>query len=131
MVETNGSEFNEYVPLNIYNRKERELFVSFRIVDENKNVVSSGTQLFTPHKYFDFKKSDIQVVEGETEGELLISSDVFTKSIMLTTLKEDVLFDDNCFDLLPGESKIVKVIEGTLKSDDLKVFSINNLSSIS
>ncbi|MCK9191541.1 MAG: hypothetical protein M0P10_08390 [Sphaerochaetaceae bacterium] len=131
LVELNGSEYNEYVPLNRFNRKEREYFVSFRLIDEKENIVSSGTQLFTPHKYFDFKRADVQVTPGLNEGEFVISTDVFTKSIMLTTMKEDVILDDNCFDLLPGEVKTVKVIEGSLKSDDLKVFSVNNLSSIS
>jgi hypothetical protein len=50
---------------------------------------------------------------------------------MLTTISEDVIFDDNCFDLLPGEAKLIKVLEGTLKINDLKVYCINNTSSIS
>lgn len=131
LVETNGSEYNELVPLNIYNGQEREYFISFRIINNEGYIVSSGTQLFTPHKYFAFKKANIKIVKGKTEKEIVISSNVFTKSIMLTTLSEDVIFDDNCFDLLPGERKTIKVIEGTLKMDDLKIYCINNTSSIS
>jgi beta-mannosidase len=131
LVEKNGSEYNDLVPLNIYNRKEREYFVSFRLINNYGNVVSSGTQLFASHKYFAFKKADIKVVEGTTDNEIIITSNVFTKSIMLTTLSEDVIFDDNCFDLLPGENKVIKVIEGKFKIADLKIYCINNTSSIS
>lgn len=131
LVKLNGAEFNENIPLNIYNRKEREYFVSFRLSDKNGYIVSNGTQLFTPHKYFKFKRAEIKVIKGKDDSEIEITSNVYTKSIMITTVKEDVLFDDNCFDLLPGETKIIKAIEGTLKRDDLKIYCINNTSSIS
>lgn len=131
LVESNGSEYNDLVPLNIYNGKEREYFVSFRLINSDGYIVSSGTQLFTPHKYFSFKTADIKVIEGKAGNEIIITSNVFTKSIMLTTISEDVIFDDNCFDLLPGEAKLIKVLDGTLKINDLKVYCINNTSSIS
>ncbi len=131
LVDRNGAEENIYMSLNMYNRKEREYFVSYKLLDDRAQIISSGTQLFTPHKYFKFKEANISAIRGSNDRQLLIKTNVFSKSITLTTLSEDVLFDDICFDLLPGEIKEINIVKGIFKFEDLKIYSVNNMSSIS
>jgi hypothetical protein len=82
----NVVEENIYMSLNMYNRKEREYFVSFRLLDDKAQIVSSVTQSFNAHKYFKCKDKNINAIIVTNVRQLLINTDVISKSIMLTTL---------------------------------------------
>ncbi|MCQ2539439.1 MAG: glycoside hydrolase family 2 protein [Acetatifactor sp.] len=83
-------------------------YVSYRLKEGDK-VVSEGTVLFCPPKFFRFKKPDLQVkIEGD---ELVVSSDVFAKSIRIQNENDDMILEDNFFDLNGGEKR-VKIVRG-------------------
>ena len=61
------------------------------------------------------------------ENLISISTDVFTKYISLSFINRDVLFADNFFDLMAGETKIIKFTrkgKGKILLPDLKIKSL-------
>ena len=89
------------------------LFAS--IEDDNGNVVSRTSSLLQLERKLAFPHAKLSIsVEDDT---LLISSDTFARSVELSAGDDGKefgwLFEDNYFDLLPFETKRVKIIEKT------------------
>ena len=96
-------------------------YVSFHM-EHNGRICSEGTVLFVAPKYFQFEKPDIHVaVCGD---ELVVSSDVFAKGIRIMNGKDDMLLEDNYFDL-NGGSRHIKILEGI--PENLQVKSVYDI----
>lgn len=68
-----------------------------------------GTALFTAPKHFRFEKPELSCVrEG---NELVIRTNVFTKSISIEGADTEIELEDNFFDMVPGEKR-VRIVEG-------------------
>ena len=96
-------------------------YVSYRMV-ENGETVSAGTVLFCPPKFFKFVKPAIKV---EINGDkITVSSDVYAKSVRIINDNDDMILEDNYFDL-NGDSRTVKIVSG--KPDGVTVNSVYDI----
>jgi len=71
--------------------------------------------------------SRIRIDVAPDGNSVLVRSDGYTKFAALHYQGRDILFDDNFFDLYPGEEKIVQILQQTSEepsAQDISVFSI-------
>ena len=78
------------------------------ILLENGKEVSSNHYYFTPIKEIDLPKAEITLEASKTENGYMLelTTDVLAKNVYLT-MDGEGFFEDNYFDLLPGESKLI------------------------
>ena len=82
-------------------------------------VVSGGTVLFCAPKHFRFADPSLKVrAEGD---EVVVTADAYAKSVEIRNEAEDMLLEDNYFDMNAGERR-VKILKG--KPEGLKVRSV-------
>jgi beta-mannosidase len=88
------------------NAEQEHLSFSFTVQGK---IVSEGSVLFTPPKYYDFENPNLRyVLQGD---ELIISSDCYAKSVQIEGVDGDLLLDDNFFDMEKGEKRI-RILSG-------------------
>ena len=93
-------------------------YVSYECLKDGK-AVSGGTVLFCAPKHFRFADPALEVcVEGD---ELVLTADAYAKSVEIINEADDMLLDDNYFDMNAGERR-VKILKG--KPEGLKVRSV-------
>lgn len=86
-----------------------EDYVSYECLRDGE-VISGGTVLFCAPKHFRFADPGLQVrAEGD---ELVVTADAYAKSVEIINEKDDLLLEDNYFDLNAGQRR-VKILEGT------------------
>ncbi len=97
-------------------------YLSFSFVSDG-NIVSDGTVLFTAPKHFEFKDPGLSyTVNGD---EITVTAQNYAKFIEVDSPDSDFILSDNYFDLNGGETKKLKVVEGTPKTIKLRsVFDI-------
>ena len=101
-----------------------EQYVSYEAL-ENGTVISSGTVIFSYPKYFHYQNPNLQItVEG---NELVVTADAYAKSVEILNENEDLVLDDNYFDMNAG-SRRVKILRG--EAVGLKVRSVYNIGRI-
>lgn len=84
-------------------------YVSFHMKEDGK-ICSEGTVLFTAPKYFQFESPNFQVeVSGD---ELIISADCYAKGVRILNKEDDMVLEDNYFDL-NGGSRRIKILKGS------------------
>ena len=84
-------------------------YVSFAFI-VNGEAVSEGTCIFCAPKHFDFLNPCLTVEAcGDT---LLVTSRSYARQVWLESEDDDLLLDDNAFDMNPGV-KEVRVLRGT------------------
>jgi beta-mannosidase len=87
---------------------KKQVGVEYRLIDKNI-VVSRGTNLFVKPKYYEFKVPEYRITVTE-EGEyfmLHIATEVYTSYVELYLEEEDVIFEDNYFDITSKEGVTV------------------------
>lgn len=93
-------------------------YVSYQM-EEDEEIVSEGTVLFCPPKYFNFEEPQLTVeVQG---GEIVVIAYAYAKSIEIRNDKDDMILSDNFFDMNAGEKR-VKILSG--KPDGIRVRSV-------
>ena len=93
-------------------------YVSYECLKDGQ-VVSGGTVLFCAPKHFRFADPSLKVrAEGD---EVVVTADVYAKSVEIRNEAEDMLLEDNYFDMNAGERR-VKILKG--KPEGLKVRSV-------
>lgn len=93
-------------------------YVSYECLKDGK-VISGGTVLFCAPKHFRFADPALEVrVEGD---ELVLTADAYAKSVEIINGADDMLLEDNYFDMNAGERR-VKILKG--KPEGLKVRSV-------
>ena len=96
-------------------------YISYQ-VEEKGEVLSSGTVIFSYPKYFRYVDPQLQV---EVDGnELVVKASGYAKSVEILNEKEDLILEDNYFDMNGGERR-VKILRG--KPVGLKVRSVYNI----
>ncbi|WMJ87463.1 beta-mannosidase [Anaerocolumna sp. MB42-C2] len=85
---------------------------------ENGIVISRGTNLFVKPKYFEFKvpKYQISVTEEKENYSILITSDVYASYVELYLEEEDVVFEDNYFDITSKDGVLITVNKQEFKN---------------
>jgi len=93
--------------------EERNLFLSFQLMDDTGAEISSDTLLFTFGKHFNFNKARVEHAINEKDGKytITISSDVYARAVGIQFETVDVVLSNNYFDVLPGQSVTVEIEE--------------------
>ena len=112
-------------PLSVCTLSERDFnktdvrnnYYSYELVDENGNIVSKGSVLFTAPKHFDFK--DPELTAEVIGDEIVVRAKAYAKSIEIYSDETDFILSDNFFDMDAGEVR-VKVTEGEAKNIKLR-----------
>ena len=83
-------------------------YVSYELWSDGAKV-SSGTALFCPPKHFHF--ADPQLSLTVENGEIVVSSKAYARSVEIVCEDGDVVFEDNYFDL-NAETRRVRILRG-------------------
>lgn len=87
-------------------------YVSYELICDGK-VVSEGTVNFSYPKYFRYEDPELTCrVEGD---EIVVSAKAYAKSVEILNENEDLVLEDNYFDLNANEKR-VKVISGSTET---------------
>ncbi len=101
----------------------REVHLFFELLQEDTEI-SRGSVLFVAPKHYRFRKPNLQVtVEGEYA---VVHAEAYAKSVELLCA-EDVLFEDNFFDMEPGEYR-VRILRG--KAEKLTARSVADIADV-
>ena len=89
---------------------------------ENDQIISQGTVIFSYPKYFHYLDPNLTVrVEGD---EIVVTADAYAKSVEIRNETEDLVLEDNYFDMNAGERR-VKIFDG--KPEGLQVRSVYDI----
>ena len=100
---------------------ERTSYISYECLEDDQ-VCSSGTVLLTLPKYFNFEDPKLTyAVEGNV---ITVSASAYAKSIQISNEKNDLLLEDNYFDL-NGDSRAIKILSG--KAEKIKLCSVYDI----
>ena len=105
----------------------RRVYLRYTLLDEAGKVLQEDSLLFVKPKHFEWMPSRIRIDVAPDGNSVLVRSDGYTKFAALHYQGRDILFDDNFFDLYPGEEKIVQILQQTSEepsAQDISVFSI-------
>lgn len=96
-------------------------YVSYE-AEENGEVFSQGTVIFSYPKYFKYENPKLTCrVEGD---EIVVQASAYAKSVEILNENEDLILDDNYFDMNAGERR-VKIISGN--PDNLRLRSVYDI----
>lgn len=98
-----------------------ENYVSYHLEADGK-ICSEGTVLFCAPKFFRFQKPEIQ---AEVAGnEILLTASCYAKNIRIINEKDDLLLEDNYFDMNGGTRRI-RILEGD--TEGIRVNSVYDI----
>ena len=89
-----------------------DCYYSYRLLDEEGNVVGQGTVLFCAPKHFRFADPHLQICV--TGDEITVTADAYARSVEIMA-GADVLLSDNYFDMDAG-TRTVKILRGTVET---------------
>ena len=96
-------------------------YVSYE-AEENGEVFSQGTVIFSYPKYFKYEDPKLTCrVEGD---EIVVQASAYAKSVEILNENEDLILDDNYFDMNAGERR-VKIVSGN--PDNLRLRSVYDI----
>lgn len=89
---------------------------------ENDTCIGDGTVIFSYPKYFRYQDPNLSVrVEGD---EIVVSAQAYAKSVEILNKNEDMILEDNYFDMNAGEKR-VRIVSG--EPVGLKVRSVYDI----
>ncbi len=89
----------------------QENYVSYQLIEDG-NVISEGTVLFCPPKHFKFEDPHLKLrVEDKF---IVVTADAYAKSVEIQNEDENLLLEDNYFDMNAGEKRI-EILDGDTK----------------
>ena len=89
---------------------------------ENEQIIYQGTVIFSYPKYFHYQ--DPKLTVRTEENEIIVSAQVYAKSVEIMNKNDDLILEDNYFDMNAGERR-VKILSGI--PDGLKVRSVYDI----
>jgi beta-mannosidase len=122
-IEANSSRIFFSLPLaelRSYNKNRIVFTCALRGIGGNQ--LPSAYHYFVPPKDLDLAKPKISM-RWLSDDRIELSTDVLAKNLFLFC-EESVQFEDNFFDLLPGEMKIVNLKGATKKQSVIKIKSL-------
>jgi beta-mannosidase len=97
---------------------EKMEYISYELLEQGQ-VCSLGTVLLTLPKYFKFEDPKLTyTLEGDV---ITVSASSYAKSVQISNENDDLVLEDNFFDL-NGDSRSIKVLSG--KADKISLRSI-------
>ncbi|SKA73825.1 beta-mannosidase [Clostridium sp. USBA 49] len=110
--------------LDIIDMQEASLYedyVSYEMLKEGE-IISEGTVIFSIPKHFKFIDPKLTYkVEGD---EIVIFSESYAKNVEIINKNDDMLLEDNYFDMNGGERRI-KILKG--KPEEIKIRSVYDI----
>jgi beta-mannosidase len=96
-----------------------ESFIYCRLEDENGNIISENSFFFELPKNLKLNQPDIkQKIEKTANGfAVSLSSKILTRSVILTVAGVEGHFEDNFFDLYPGQTREIRFNTNSATSD--------------
>ncbi len=97
------ADFGEYADVLTDRLRAREFYLTFTLEDDG-NMITSGSRLFVLPKQFSFRRPQIRTKITETQDAFAItlSADAYVMAVCLDCKNLDVPFSDNWFDLHGG-----------------------------
>lgn len=92
-------------------------------MEAEEEVVSAGSVLFCAPKHFAFYNPKL-CVETVGEDTIRVTAEAYAKSVEIRNAQDNLLLEDNYFDMNPG-TRTVKVVKGDTK--DLQVRSVYDI----
>lgn len=96
-------------------------YVSFRF-EQNEKSISEGTVLFSYPKYFRYE--DPKLSYRVERDEIIVMANAYAKSVEIQNGQEDLVLEDNYFDL-NAEERRVKIVRGS--AQDLRLRSVYDI----
>jgi beta-mannosidase len=120
-VSTPSGESMLITNLNEFKQFSREYILYAYLVDKKGKTITRSNDIVDIEKHMHFPGARVHMeIDGNV---LLVETDRFARCIELTGRGEDGefgwLFEDNYFDLLPGEKKQVKILAGKLRNAEI------------
>lgn len=99
-----------------------EDYVSYEML-KNGRIISSGTVIFCAPKHFKFidPKLNYKIIENE----IVISAENYAKSVEILNENDDMLLEDNYFDMNAHEERRIKILSG--KPEGIKIRSVYDI----
>lgn len=96
----------------------RNCYIAYSLEKDGEEIASKVALLCKP-KQFNFKNPEIDVIWAETENAfvLTLTAKAFAKRVTVDFANADVIFSDNCVDLLPGIPRTLRIDKSTLAQD--------------
>lgn len=103
-------QLEEYVKDHNFDR-----YFGYRLVSYSGEIISGGSVLLCPPKYFDFKKPEISFKAYEKDGRIFIDfeGNCFIKGIFVDFDGFDGVLSDNYFDLIMDGKKTVSLLSSS------------------
>ena len=98
--------------------KIREEYISYDLFEDDR-WVSGSTVILTLPRFFRYEDPQLTVEPGD--GEVIVRAKAYAKSVEIRNRNEDLVLEDNYFDMNAGERR-VKVVCGEM--EDLTVRSV-------
>ena len=98
--------------------KIREEYISYDLFEDDR-WVSGSTVILTLPRFFRYEDPQLTVESGD--GEVIVRAKAYAKSVEIRNRNEDLVLEDNYFDMNAGERR-VKVVCGEM--EDLTVRSV-------
>ncbi len=95
-----------------------------RVADDDEEIISEGTVIFTLPKYFKYENPELKACPINGTAEIEISASAYAKGVEILNEDEDLILSDNYFDMNAG-TKRVKVISGD--ASKLRVRSVYDI----
>ncbi|CUS15242.1 unnamed protein product [Tuber aestivum] len=95
----------------------RDIVLAAYLIGKDGSTLARRIGFSEPLKYLTLQPPKSLKASVE-EGHVHLSSDVPVKGVVVESSKEGVVFEDNCIDLVPGETVWIGV-KGLVKSDDV------------
>jgi len=105
----------------------REIFFEYKL-QKGQDIISSGTHIFVPAKYYKFVDPEIKIDVEERESDYKISvySEHFAKYVEIGLKVVYCRFSDNYFDLAGKEEKIIYLNKNELPN----IFTIDEINNM-
>ena len=99
---------------------------------EEEQVIHQNTHLLVTPKELNLEKPSVHLTSLNNDGriELKLETDVFTKSVEISTAEGNGTFSNNFFDLFPNEVIMINFIPRKTLADKLSRFQIRSLYDI-
>jgi len=97
--------------VNLLNGKSKNVLLLKMVFKSDSKIVADNIFYFSKPKDLELPKAQIKTEFIEDKGNqyLKVSSDNLVKDLYLSFGEKEVIFSDNYFDLLPGESRMIKI----------------------
>lgn len=109
--------------------QRRESYLVMKLIDSQKEVLAGDVCFFNKTKNLDLPQPKLHFSLKETKGafELTLKTDKLAKDVFIEIQVQGARFSDNFFDLLPGETKKIRITTPKGEKTDLKTINIKHI----